>query len=81
MSELSRLRWRCRRGMLELDILLGTFLDNGYLEVSQEVQTAFEKLLTYQDQRLQDLLFGDEQEDEARIADVIQRIKDQPPTS
>jgi len=80
MSELSRLRWRCRRGMLELDILLGTFLDNGYLEASQEVQVAFEKLLTYQDQRLQDLLFGEEQEDEARIADVIQRIKDQPPT-
>lgn len=79
MSELSRLRWRCRRGMLELDILLGNFLDGAYQAESGEVKRAFEELLTYQDQHLQDLLFGDEQAEEARIADVIQRIKNHPP--
>ena len=79
MSELSRLRWRCRRGMLELDLLLGGFLDHCYQMEQRPVQVAFEELLTYQDQDLQDLLFGDKQVDEARIADVIKRIKQQPP--
>ncbi len=78
MSELSRLKWRCRRGMLELDLMLGGFLDNCYESESASVQQAFQELLGYQDQQLQELLFGEAQVEEARIADVIQRIKDQP---
>lgn len=47
-----RLRWQCRRGMLELDLILQAFLDKNYLNLSPEDQDRFEQLLTYSDQAL-----------------------------
>ncbi|MFZ1712954.1 MAG: succinate dehydrogenase assembly factor 2, partial [Nitrosomonas sp.] len=35
MNEVNRIRWRCRRGMLELDIVLQRFLDNQYARLSE----------------------------------------------
>ncbi len=49
MSELSRLKWHCRRGMKELDILLINYLDNYYTTASPEEQAAFRALLDWQD--------------------------------
>ena len=45
MSEMNRLRWRARRGMLELDILLLDFLDTRYASLPVGLQTAFAALL------------------------------------
>lgn len=53
----SRLRWRCRRGMLELDILLNEFLDKQYTELSIEQKNIFDQVLEYPDQLLYDLFF------------------------
>ena len=39
MSELARLRWKCRRGMLELDLLLRDFLDSGYQDLDDAAAT------------------------------------------
>ncbi|MFZ0219884.1 MAG: succinate dehydrogenase assembly factor 2 [Candidatus Aquirickettsiella sp.] len=47
-----RLRWQCRRGMLELDLILQDFLDKKYLNLTPDDQTLFEQLLTYADQDL-----------------------------
>lgn len=44
--------WACRRGMLELDIILNRYLENHYEQASLEEQGAFRKLLTYQDPEL-----------------------------
>jgi antitoxin CptB len=53
MSEVpSKLRWACRRGMLELDVLLGNFLEEAYLHLSDSDKAVFEKLLSCQDQEL-----------------------------
>lgn len=78
MSEISRLQWQCRRSMLELELLLRGYLDNCYECDSKEVQAAFSELLTFSDQKLQDLLFNEEPAKQARIVDVITRIKNQP---
>lgn len=51
-DKLKRLRWQCRRGMLELDLLLGGFLDKDYLNLNAGDQALFEQLLTYSDQDL-----------------------------
>lgn len=51
-EKLKRLRWQCRRGMLELDLVLLTFLDKNYLNLSTADQELFEQLLTYSDQEL-----------------------------
>jgi antitoxin CptB len=56
--ELGRLRWRCRRGMRELDVLLTRYVDERYCDASPEVQAAFRRLLDSQDPKLQDYCLG-----------------------
>lgn len=53
-----RLRWQCRRGMLELDLLLQGFLDAGYAGLSRQEQAAFVRMLDFEDQLLLDWLMG-----------------------
>lgn len=48
----SQLYWACRRGMLELDVLLGNFLAEAYLNASPAEQARFIKLLDCNDQDL-----------------------------
>jgi antitoxin CptB len=48
----ARLKWNCRRGMLELDIILGKFLNEYFPGLSESDKTAFENLLACQDQDL-----------------------------
>ncbi len=51
-EKINRLRWQCRRGMLELDLLLLSFFDKGYLDLSDTNKALFEQLLSYHDQDL-----------------------------
>jgi len=45
MSQRSRLIWRCRRGIREMDILLLDYLEAHYDDASAEEQNTFEELL------------------------------------
>jgi antitoxin CptB len=45
----ARLRWACRRGMLELDVLFLPFVDEAYDSISDEQKLVFERLLTCDD--------------------------------
>ena len=49
MSQHSRLVWRCRRGMREMDILLLDYLDTHYDNATVEDQNTFEDLLEEND--------------------------------
>jgi antitoxin CptB len=49
---LNRLRWRCRRGMLELDLVLARFLSENYAGLTLRQQQEFEALLALEDQEL-----------------------------
>jgi len=42
---LGRLRWRCRRGIRELDVLLTAYIDTRYAGASEAHQEAFRALL------------------------------------
>lgn len=48
----ANLRWACRRGMLELDVLLGNFLNEAYPKLPKAQQELFEHYLTNNDQDL-----------------------------
>ena len=52
----NRLRWACRRGMLELDLIFESYLDHAYAKASAEEQAQFEALLDCNDQSLFDWL-------------------------
>jgi len=48
-QELGKLRWRCRRGMKELDVLLERYVDERFRSASNQEQDAFRRLLETQD--------------------------------
>ncbi|MEP6938290.1 MAG: succinate dehydrogenase assembly factor 2 [Rudaea sp.] len=58
MSEAGRLRWRCRRGMRELDQLLEWYLDTRYAVAHETHKAAFVELLDQQDPDLWSWLSG-----------------------
>ena len=71
----NRLRWKCRRGMLELDIMLQTFLDKGYRELDARGQTLFEELLSYEDNPLFELLMNHTSPANPELSYVIKSIQ------
>ena len=68
-----RLRWRCRRGMRELDILLTRYLDQRYGSAPTEEQDAFRGLLEIQDPVIYAYCLGQEPPPE-HLAALIERI-------
>jgi antitoxin CptB len=53
---LERVRWRCRRGLLELDIVLGRFIADRYPCLNNEQRVVFDELLDLPDTELWDLI-------------------------
>ena len=53
-----RLRWRVRRGTLELDAMLGGWLDERFATADDAQQQAFDELLDVQDPDLWDWVMG-----------------------
>lgn len=74
-TELSRLRWQCRRGMLELDALLGDFIDAHYQDMQPEELAVFKDVLTYPDQLLFDYFFGNGKPTDKDVSHVIEWIR------
>jgi len=74
-TELPRLRWQCRRGMLELDLLLLGFLDKGYAQLDTAGRACFERLVGYPDQVLLELLMGRMAPSDKDVAQLVERIR------
>lgn len=72
--EIRRLRWQCRRGMLELDHLLDRFLDLGYRDLSPAERIDFVRLLGEQDQRLSDWFMSRAEPPDVPLRDLVRRI-------
>ena len=73
----SKIRWRCRRGMLELDVMLQNFFDQHYLQLTKKQQLAFEKLLQCEDQQLYNWLLKQEQPPDTELLEIIELIRHQ----
>lgn len=71
MSELNKLRWMCRRGMRELDMLLLGYLERHYPEAEPAAQRAFARVLEMQDPDIYSLLMGRSQTQDREISYVI----------
>ena len=59
MSEMNRLRWKCRRGTLELDLVLQRFLERDYAALDPVSKQAFETLLQSGDEELWAMVSGE----------------------
>ena len=73
--EETRLRWQCRRGMLELDLMLEAFVENCYADLPDKSKRAFHQLLKCQDQFLLDYLMGQDVPTDKDVADVAQQVR------
>jgi antitoxin CptB len=60
MKEIERVRWRCRRGLLEMDIVLGRFVEKHYAGLNDEQKVAFDVLLDLPDNVFWDMVTGRE---------------------
>ncbi len=74
MNDKSRIRWLCRRGMKELDVLLERFLAAEYDTLSEREAAEFENLLMLEDPDLYALLVQQAQAENAIQADLARRI-------
>jgi len=74
LSEKSRLRWQCRRGMRELDELLVRYLDECYPQDSDADKAAFREVLELADPVLNGYLLQRQMPSSESIARVIDRI-------
>ena len=75
LTEYSELKWRCRRGMLELDILLNSYLDENYKTMTYEQGELFNEMLDYPDQVLFDLLLGNMKSSDIRVNGMVTEIQ------
>jgi antitoxin CptB len=73
-AELRRLRWRCRRGMRELDQLMLRYLDRRWGEAPDTERAEFERLLACEDDRLWRWFMGREAVADPGLDDVVRRI-------
>jgi antitoxin CptB len=72
---ISRLRWRCRRGMRELDVLLLRYLERTYPAASPADRAAFAQLLELPDPELFGYLVGRSVPSEPAQREIIARIR------
>lgn len=71
---LPRLLWACRRGMLELDVLLMPFVKEAYGDLSEQHQRDFQRLLTCEDPQLFSWFMKHKVCPDAELAEIIDAI-------
>jgi antitoxin CptB len=69
------MRWKCRRGMLELDLLLRDFLDNGYEQLDRRQRQAFDHLLDYPDAVLLEWFMGRIRPSDKDVENLVDKIR------
>jgi antitoxin CptB len=72
---LKRLRWRCRRGLLENDLVLERFLELYGTRLSQKEVEAFGKLLDYGDKELWDLVSRRSEPADPDLVGVVELLR------
>ena len=73
--ELSRVRWRCRRGLLENDLILARFLDLRGNAITESELIGLDRLLELSDNELWDLLSGRQEPEDAAMRPLLEALR------
>jgi antitoxin CptB len=73
-SDLRRLRWRCRRGMRELDQLLVRYVDRHWEHAEPSQRIAFERLLACEDDQLWRWFLSRTQPDDPELDAAVRHV-------
>jgi antitoxin CptB len=74
-ARVAKLKWRCRRGMRELDSLLLAFVEDAAASFTEVELARFEEILALPDPVLHAYLLGRSAPPDAVTADLIERIR------
>lgn len=74
-TETRHILWRCRRGLLELDIVLADFVKQHLDHLSALQMQAFDSLLDTPDNQLWDMVTGREHSDEPQAQAMLQMLQ------
>ena len=72
---LARIRWRCRRGMLENDLILARFLDKKGATLREDDAAMLDKLLDLTDNELWDLIAGRADPADASVRPLVDELR------
>jgi len=75
LTNIERLRWQCRRGMLELDVLLEGFLEQRYISLSPRLQRHFFQLLEFPDPIIHAWCVGGENPADEEFTELVGAIR------
>jgi antitoxin CptB len=75
-TELNRLFWHSRRGMLELDLLLVPFVREAYADLNEDDQARYRKLLECEDQDMFGWFMQREEPEDADLRKIVRLILD-----
>ncbi|MCW5598131.1 succinate dehydrogenase assembly factor 2 [Nitrosomonas sp.] len=75
MKQQERLRWRCRRGMLELDLLLQRFLEQYASQLDEAQLKMFETLLSLPDNELWDIITSKKETTNEHLRPLIKLLQ------
>ena len=73
-QRIARLKWACRRGMLELDVLFMPFVDEAFEDLTDEKKLVFERLLTCDDPDLFAWFMGHQPCEDTELAAMVEHI-------
>jgi len=73
-EEINRMRWACRRGMLELDLVLEPFVVARYASLSELDRQRFQRLLSCEDQELFAWFLRREQPEDGELRAIVGTI-------
>lgn len=74
-AEVRRMEWRCRRGMLEMDLLFVDFVSRYLPSLSEEQITALDKLLDLPDNELWNLVSEGKEVSDAATLQVLTMLR------
>ena len=74
-TRVKRIRWRCRRGMLENDLILARFLDAGADALTEDDIANLDRLLHMTDGALWDVLSGRADVDDPALEPFVARLR------
>ena len=75
MAELDKIRWHCRRGLLELDLILERFNTKHLCSLNPEQIDRFKELLAFSDNDLLDLVMGRGEAPTRRYENILQLLR------
>ncbi len=74
-EEIPRLKWLCRRGVKELDIIMSHYLEYTFLDAPIAEQKAFRELLAIEDPILFELVIGKKKSTDAEQDKLLTQLR------